>query len=369
LLKGKLVKTSYLYLLAAISGLQSGCVLLQSGDDASVHQVFYATTRMAEPHTQADVYGSVRGELSFGLASVTLPISRSTTERASLDVMPDTGSSMNSFDLTVNAAPLVRLYPMGPDHFNKELVRSADAYDSDRLLLYIHGFKRRFSQNVESAARLAYQLEYPGPVVVFSWPSTNALSGYIADRGNAAWSKAYFRQWLVDLNARFPEKRIDIVAHSMGNWLLVRALTELYREWPSDKIWPVARVVMLAPDVDRSLFEHEYAPALMAQPTAYTLYVSAEDFPLKTSSVFNAYPRLGDSSESVPVLEGITTVDVSNAITMLQGHAYYRKSDAFAQDLYLLLNRQLPASERQTLEINYTESGKYWMLKKECTKC
>ncbi|HEY2476128.1 MAG TPA: alpha/beta hydrolase, partial [Candidatus Cybelea sp.] len=57
-----------------------------------------------------------------------------------------------------------------------------------QILVYIHGYYTSFVTAVETAMALQKGLQFPGPVIVYSWPSrkTSALA-YKTDEDNAKW--------------------------------------------------------------------------------------------------------------------------------------------------------------------------------------
>ena len=347
----------------------SACAMFGQASARPIEQVvYYATTRAPASSAESlEYYGSKRGELDLGIALVKLPADTNpksfakTFDFSGVSPLTTAGNSPAHI-LQPRSKRLAWVAPVKQPEFLAKIDQALVDKNEKRLLFYIHGFKRNFGENLESGARLAYEMAYPGPTVVFSWPSTNSLSGYIADRGNADWSTPYLIQTLMDIHHQFPSYKIDLVAHSMGSRVLINLLLAFQQAQLEGASWPFAQVVMLAPDVDRALFVESYAGKLNGLLSHFTVYVSDDDFPLMASGTFNAYPRLGDSRSGVPVVAGMETVDVSNAITMASGHAYYRKSHAVSHDLYLLLNKRLPARERETLKASENASGVFWQV-------
>ena len=56
-------------------------------------------------------------------------------------------------------------------------------------------------------------------------------------------------------------------------------------------------------------------------------------------------------------------MDVSDAITIFNGHGYYEADPATIEDFFYLVREGLDAAERPTLEEVETEAGRYWRLK------
>ena len=230
------------------------------------------------------------------------------------------------------------------------------------VLIFIHGYKRSFSDAVENTAQLRYQLAFPGPAIAFAWPSTDSVYGYMADLENLEWSVPALRRLIATLAERLPGVRLHVIAHSLGNRALLRVLTGISSTPIGSGDCVIGQVVFFAPDFDREIFMREVAPRLRDLPFRMTLYVSSHDFPLMTSGTLFQYPRLGDSSDGPPVIRGVETVDVSDAISVFNGHGYFESNRATIDDLYHLIREGLPAAERPGLVEVETEDGPYWRL-------
>ena len=153
------------------------------------------------------------------------------------------------------------------------------------ILIYIHGYKKSFKRASEITAQLRYELAFPGPVILFSWPSTNTVSGYVADLENMNWSKPQLLDLIILLNKRFPDSPIHIIAHSMGNRALLDILPALRQRFPEPGTWPLGEIVLIAPDYDRDIFIRDVADFLETIPSRKTLYVSAKDFQIGRAHV------------------------------------------------------------------------------------
>ena len=61
----------------------------------------------------------------------------------------------------------------------------------DSVIVYIHGYNVTFNSAVKRTAQMAYDFEYTGVPILFSWPSNAALLDYASDREDAIWSATY----------------------------------------------------------------------------------------------------------------------------------------------------------------------------------
>ena len=189
------------------------------------------------------------------------------------------------------------------------------------------------------------------------------MAGYLADFESLDWSRPQFGKLIERVARELPGARIHLVAHSLGNRALMDTLADLVRMGTGSTKFTIGEIVFLAPDIDRAIFLGDLAPALAQFPGHKTLYVSAEDFPLMASATVMEYPRLGDSRSGVPLADGIDTVDVSDAITILDGHGYYESDQDTIEDLYWLIRHTTPAAKRPGLVPAESDGHRYWKLR------
>ena len=156
--------------------------------------------------------------------------------------------------------------------------------------------------------------------------------------------------------------RLTLVAHSLGANGLTQAL---FTKIGVDRLnqWNVIdNLVLLAPDIDAAIFERDLVPAIEATQIPTTIYASATDWALITSSNVNGYPRAGDASEGVLTFNGVDTIDATQVATSGIGHSYYRRSLAVLDDLRQLIVGQTPIDQRPGLIRQENGKGLHWIL-------
>ena len=129
-----------------------------------------------------------------------------------------------------------------------------------------------------------------------------------------------------------------------------------------DEEWRFGEVLLIAPDVDRDLFERDLLPALEVSPSRITLYKSEDDFPLDVSRQVNQYNVLGAASVERIAYRAIETIDVTKASTVFRGHSYYRKEPSVLADIHYLINGRKGADQRPFLQALEVNGGRYWSL-------
>jgi esterase/lipase superfamily enzyme len=248
----------------------------------------------------------------------------------------------------------------------EEFSKRLDASDT---LVYVHGFNNSFNDAMVRAAQLQHDLQFPGNMTVFSWPSagTDKLTfdftnesqriafAYDYDKQQATASAPFLAKALEQVIAaaerKNPRGRVHVIAHSMGNYVLLNALTNLVAAM-ADRPAPRSRlgeVVLAAPDVtagDFLLLQDD----LFAVSDRVTLYCSPEDNALTASRLRNLDKPVG---LQVIVLKGkrmdtIWAKDFSEAFyDFNDSHSYFGNTRALLTDLRYLLNRHSPPAERR----------------------
>jgi hypothetical protein len=123
-----------------------------------------------------------------------------------------------------------------------------------QALVFVHGFNVSFDNALRRAAQLAHDLHFDGPVFVYSWPSHGRLADYAADHENSTASIHDLRAFLEFVVAQSGAETVHLIAHSMGNQVLLGALQE-FRSSPNWADLHIGQVVLASPDVAPSDFQ------------------------------------------------------------------------------------------------------------------
>jgi len=258
---------------------------------------------------------------------------------------------------------LTRITRAGSDAFQAELGAALEERASESVLLFVHGFNTSFEDALIRSAQLSVDLSRRGLFDVgvpalFSWPSAARLSlaDYRGDQDRSIAAAPYLEQFL-DVIIRNPRiKRINIIAHSMGNRILTQALESyaadyLEREGRDDLEF---RIILVAADIDRDIFEA--ATGILDNLGAnITIYTSDADRALHVSEIVNSKLRLGDTNGDKPYIRVspyYQTVDATGIATELfgLGHNYYSDNPFILGDILCAMaeaNPELRALERR----------------------
>jgi esterase/lipase superfamily enzyme len=207
-------------------------------------------------------------------------------------------------------------------------------------LIFVHGFNNSFEDAVYRNAQMLWDLKYKGVAVLYAWSAKGSgVSDYGFDR-SALFARDGFIKLVQKLQNDLGIERIDVLAHSMGNLVVIDALgTNVLTAKPVQ----LDQLVMAAPDIERESFK-KAIPALKKITKGMTLYASSSDKALLASSTIQKFPRAGEVPPEGPVsLPDLDTIDVSKLGDEFLGlnHATFAENRAIMDDLKLLLFHRL----------------------------
>lgn len=294
--------------------------------------------------------GSYREQIEMGICEVSIPPGHKVGELESPQML--TLQFKQELDKHV---VLTQVTPLTKDYFFENL-KSTMANKGKNILVFIHGYNVSFEDAARRTAQMSFDLKFAGAPVFYSWPSQANWYGYPTDRENIELSVGQIKEFLVDLAQKSGADTINLVAHSMGNVGLTEALKEIELKSPEPMF---NQVVLAAPDIDADIFKERLAPALAGKARHMTLYTSQTDLALIASRYFNHGQRVGDSTDGVPLFDGIETIDATSIDSSLIGHSYYGSNVTVLTDLgNVLLNR--PASTRDYLQTILSTPQPHW---------
>jgi len=227
-------------------------------------------------------------------------------------------------------------------------------------LLFIHGYNTSFNDAAIRAAQLGYDLKIRGPVAFFAWPSKGTTFGYLADAETIVTSEEPIRRFIVDFVQNSGVDAVHIIAHSMGNRAVLRALKTLESNPPHN--FRLGQILLAAPDVLKREFERD-ASAYSTFGQQTTLYTSRRDVALWFSKFLNQGHRAGYFTPHT-VAAGVDTVKVPNFNLELLGHGYFAKAAKLLSDMSDCLRSGTRPDDRLFLDAATVPEGAIWRLQK-----
>ena len=215
-----------------------------------------------------------------------------------------------------------------------EINRVAGEENQTMAMVFVHGYNVSFDEAAIRAAQIGFDLALPGPMAFYSWPSKGKLTKYITDANTALGSAGNLAQFLRGFIAAMWGKghKIHLLAHSMGNRLVLDAVGDLNNEFGTRLF---DQIFLTAADVDKEKFEHD-SPAFREIAQRATMYISSKDLALRASEFVNESDRAG-YYEPVTVVSGVDTIRASRISQGLLGHDYYADAIPLLGDVKTLM--------------------------------
>jgi esterase/lipase superfamily enzyme len=231
-----------------------------------------------------------------------------------------------------------------------------------QALVYLHGFNVTFEEAAIRAAQIGFDLKKQGVMAFFSWPSRGMVQEYPADAAVIEASEVAITEFLVRFARDVGARRVDIIAHSMGNRGLLRAMQRIQNDVQRQSRVKFGQIFLAAPDVDADLFR-QLSMAYMELSSRTTLYVSPADKAVGLSQWLYDSPRAG-FTPPITVVPGIDTVEVPDFDIDILGHSYYSEAEGILHDMFDLLRRNAPPDDRQRLHaVRPLDGLHYWKIR------
>jgi esterase/lipase superfamily enzyme len=236
---------------------------------------------------------------------------------------------------------------VGADHLDKRAFSAAISSAAkqggrSKVLIFVHGFNNRFDDAVYRFAQVVHDSGAEGIPVLFTWPSRGELrlNAYAYDRESAIYSRDTLEQLLDSLAANRDVKEINILAHSMGNWVTLEALRSKAIGGGKAGIGQkVKNVFLVAPDVDVDVFRTQIRRMGNARPR-FALFVAQDDKALSVAKfIWGGMPRIGDiNPEQEPYRNALAEAQITVFdLTKLPGdNAHTRAFDDITQVMVMV---------------------------------
>ena len=276
-----------LSILAAVVLLTGGCAsrpgseVLEPIANVPVHtdkvRVLVATTRERGSPEDPNAFTAKRAkDLNFSALTVSIPPKHVTGEIEWPDTTPPDPSrhfitterdflDANGFMEQIRA----RAREGGPE--------------ANDVLVFVHGYNTLYEEAVYWLAQIVHDSGFKGTAVLFAWPSMGKVPLYLADREASTYSRDYFEQALLKMSKMPEVKEINILAHSMGNWLAVETLRQAKMKGHGDFNGKLAEVILASPDLDVTVFRTQL-DVIGKLPRPITVLVSGDDKALALST-------------------------------------------------------------------------------------
>ena len=291
-------------------------------------RLLVATTRERGSATDPEAYTAMRAmELNYAALSISIP----RRHKAGEIEWPDQYPADPAFHFVTTD----RQAYSKSQYLHEVSATAGGGSGTGSVLVFVHGYNTLYEEAVYRFAQIVHDSGYQGTAILFAWPSRGSAPLYLADREASTYSRDYMEQALLDLAALPKVREINILAHSMGNWLTVETLRQASMKGHVDFGGKLGEVVLASPDLDRTVFRTQLE-VIGKLPRPMTILVSGDDKALALSTALaGGVERAGMlTADDARVVEGarrynLRVVDLTN---VQQGdgshHSKFAQSDA-----------------------------------------
>jgi esterase/lipase superfamily enzyme len=233
--------------------------------------------------------------------------------------------------------------------------------DERSALIFVHGYNVSFQEAALRAAQIGFDLSVKGAMAFFSWPSQGSTGAYPADEATIEASEGVIADFMTDFAERSGATAVHIIAHSMGNRGVLRAVNRIAAQAQRRTGKPFGQIILAAADVDADVFR-QLSTAYARVASRTTLYVSKRDLAVEASRWLHNFPRAGLMPPTL-VLPGIDTINVTNVDLTMLGHGYVADARDVLIDMHALITQGAAPDKRFGLHEAQNEEGeRYWLI-------
>jgi esterase/lipase superfamily enzyme len=286
--------------------------------------VLAVTNRRPSTDNPGEMFNGERAE-NVSYASITVSIPPDSSRKIGQVQWPESVPGNPERDFVAVSADY-----LDKQAFAAALSGTAKKTGKSKVLVFVHGFNNRFDEAVYRFAQVVHDSKAEGIPVLFTWPSRGELrlNSYGYDRESATYSRDALEQLLDSLAANPNVKEVNILAHSMGNWVTLEALRS--KAIAGRKIGgKIKNVFLVAPDVDVDVFRTEIQRMGAPRPH-FALFVSQDDKALGLSQfIWGGMQRVGDiDPDQEPYRDALAQEQITAFdLTKLEGEAHSRAFD------------------------------------------
>ncbi|WP_298836446.1 alpha/beta hydrolase [uncultured Roseobacter sp.] len=227
--------------------------------------------------------------------------------------------------------------------------------DTNEITIYVHGFNTRQSDMLRRLGKIRKGLRdkgYRGALIAWDWPSEGGIFSYDHDRNRAKETAHFmFSDGILPLLNASPRPKINLIAHSMGAYVVLRGLSVFDdAAGPGSGAWKVNEVTFASADVARKwLGKGAWAGLLLRHRCKrFTNYYSENDRVLPISAFTDGF-RKRAGRDGLPAATETNQIDVSCGAQFLRdvspgkrskarSHRWWFESDTFYRDLRLTID-------------------------------
>jgi len=280
-------------------------VAVSEAAGAVEHSILVATSRARDPRPGTYFGGERSPDLDFAAFTISVPPRHAHGEIE----WPAHEPGDPKTDFVVRDAGYLPQEAAFISELNRRLAQKPKG--QRKALLFIHGYNTMFAEGLFRFAQIVHDAHSSAVPVHFSWASHGSLSDYVYDTNSATSARDRLERVLRLLAASNADE-INILAHSMGNWVTVEAIRNIRIKGDAPAKGKLGTIILAAPDIDIDVFKSQMRRiGKPAKP--YLVVISADDRALAASRFLaGGKARLGDDKNAAELTAlGAVVVDLT----------------------------------------------------------
>lgn len=269
------------------------------------HVILVASSRERDPRPGVFYNGERTPGLSFARVDMSVP----PTHKPGMVEFPRDKPNPAT-DMVVREA----VYRDTPQEFTSDLKAelALRPVGQKQVFIFVHGFNTLYSEALYRFTQMAEDSKSTAVPVLFTWASRGGIQDYVYDTNSATAARDRLEE-TIRLAFDSGAEKVNILAHSMGNWVTVEALRQIQisgKPVPQEKI---GNIVLASPDIDVDVFKSQLK-RFNTPHRPFFVIVSRDDKALAFSDfIAGDKPRVGAYTDDKDLVAlGAVVVDMTN---------------------------------------------------------
>lgn len=310
---------------------------------SAIVNVLFATNRQRAPDATATFAARPAANISYGYARV----------RSADPALP------------VERKRLVETFALGETEWLLNVRQQFEQSKFDEAkdaIVFIPGLNLDFDEAIGKGAQVVRELDFRGPIFVFSWPSSGKAWSYLRDSESAVAAAEEIGAFIRLIRLQSGARKVHIIVEGLG----AKALLPLLSGTPQGLGHgaPIGQLIFVGADVDPVLFSRSLG-AVKDISERTTLYASSNDAALVLSRQLTGRAAAGSIiNGKATLVEGVDTIDVSALVqSWFSLNSLTVGSQAqVVRDIAQLVREGRPPAMRAGLARMDTPEGTIWVM-------
>ena len=277
-----------------------------SAPGATDHTVLVATTRQRDPRPGTFFNGERAPSLDYAEITVSVPPNHVPGQVEMAANPPG--------DPSANFVAREGAYLDGDKAFARALNAqlAMRPKGTRKVFVFIHGYNTLFAEGLYRFTQIVQDSKADGVPVLFTWASRGKLVDYVYDTNSASAARDGLEH-VLRLALASNADRVDVLAHSMGNWVTVEAFRQIKISGDLRNANKFGHIFLAAPDIDLDVFKSDMRRIGTPSKPFYVV-VSRDDKALGASSfIGGGETRVGDVPNDAELAAlGATVIDLTD---------------------------------------------------------